>query len=534
MWSRREVNDPLRTASRLAWFADRVSSRVESPLFGASHLSTKDFMTAGAPARPMEAGTSTSPAPTGRPLFFYETFLTPMNVNLFATIKSCLGEPISRERIEAAMLLTRREHPYARTRLADVEGRKTFVEDLDLPLDITEETVDSIYGDETWEERLPEWAALPRALDAGFVSLLVRRSNVPEQKDVLQVLATCNHGGLDAPGIFALFHSFFGHLGNLCAPDAGDVNVMLESVRSRPNLCILGGYPESLAEKPYFQTPPKFLAPPSDPTPPTGVDHPEVPIRAVFSCLTLEETSSLLAACRSHSATVQGALSVATDLACLKFAEGLNLDVGAESPDIKETVTVCSACPCSMRPYHPSPPIATTSDILCGSALLVWANDYSFKDLIWTKVAETSAKIKDAIACQQPLRWWYYLDRAQFDKLPKYTVMTSSVGVNPIQSRYGSLQVLGVAMLGSRYHVPGEKIAASGGIMTHVHTFDGRLHITLSYTAGWLKFSRRSLVRRLISVVAVPQDIIGANGSSDSPRFNGKLYWRSLKWNPVL
>lgn len=395
-----------------------------------------------------------------RPCVFYESFLVPMNVNLFAILRA--PESISTAYIENALRLTREEHPYARSRLSKMgdpgheEGKLAFIEDPELPFDLTEESVDSIGGDESWKERLPAWAGFPRDHTRGFVSILIRRSRKQEEeKGMLQLFATCDHGALDAPGIFALFDSFFKHLGDVCASEGKNMDELMEKVESRANLCIVGDYPSDIASRPYFEMPTDYLKSPKDPSPPAEEEYtPLVPISAVFSSFSQQETAALLAACRAHGATIQGALSVATDLACLKVSSAFDGD---------KSVKVVSSCPCSMRPHHPRPPVATAQDILCGSALLVWSNDYALSDPLWPKVSGSTKKIKEAIASDQGLIWWYLLNNMEFAKLPQQTMMTSSVGVNPIKAQYGPLEVVDVTMLGSRYGAPGEKRGAAGG-----------------------------------------------------------------------
>lgn len=68
------------------------------------------------------------------------------------------------------------------------------------------------------------------------------------------------------------------------------------------------------------------------------------------------------------------------------------------------------------------------------------------------------------------------------NKLPQWSEMSSSIGINPCKNNYGNniLKVNDFKMLGGGYGL--HPITKEGGTMIHVQTFNGKLNAVISYT----------------------------------------------------
>jgi len=136
---------------------------------------------------------------------------------------------------------------------------------------------------------------------------------------------------------------------------------------------------------------------------------------------------------------------------------------------------VLSICPCNMRKYVDPP--ADKSDILLASAGLLWEQILNTTETpLWELVTETTQKVHHEITINGGLRFFHNMATKQ---PMAYSLMSSSIGVNQIQAKYGSkLKVLDVQFMGGTYINYSENV----GMVTHVHTFDNKLHSALTYS----------------------------------------------------
>ena len=72
------------------------------------------------------------------------------------------------------------------------------------------------------------------------------------------------------------------------------------------------------------------------------------------------------------------------------------------------------------------------------------------------------------------LIWWA---KIALGEVHPYSVISSSIRINPIQSNYNQFEVKNVILFSCAYKLPRNV----GGTMVHVHTFNGRLHTTFCY-----------------------------------------------------
>jgi hypothetical protein len=129
-----------------------------------------------------------------------------------------------------------------------------------------------------------------------------------------------------------------------------------------------------------------------------------------------------------------------------------------------------------MRAYV-SPPV-DADDCVCGAASLWWAQELSRDESLWETAATATTEIRRALEEKRGLAWWARVQSMGQRPVFPFTLATSSVGVDPVLPAYGPLRVGEVHMLSGAYRLPP---AARGSATVHAHTFDGRLHVTVSY-----------------------------------------------------
>jgi hypothetical protein len=206
----------------------------------------------------------------------------------------------------------------------------------------------------------------------------------------------------------------------------------------------------------------------------------------VWYGLTAAETDALLAAGRRAGFTVQAALSAAAQLALVHA-------VGATLPQ-----TLLNTAPVNLRPYLPCEPDSCGA----GAAALWWAQPLQAGATLASVAAAARAGMRAELARGAGMGYRYRMVHRQGQQ-PPHASMASSIGVLPLQTRYGPVQLHDVHLLVGMYQ------AASGRalLLSHAITFAGRLRCVVGYAAPAVpeQLARRyaaaqeSILRLLIS-----------------------------------
>ena len=111
---------------------------------------------------------------------------------------------------------------------------------------------------------------------------------------------------------------------------------------------------------------------------------------------------------------------------------------------------------------------------------------------IWDIAIESKALLNDAIKNGHCIEWMNGIngiklkdepdnDETNSTKLPQWSDMASSIGINPCKNEYGLLKVLDYKIIGCAYGL-GNINAPSGNTMIHAQTFNGKLNGSIAYS----------------------------------------------------
>lgn len=344
-----------------------------------------------------------------------------------------------------------------------------------------------------------------------FVSCRADTAETDGKLSVSIIVVLC-HAVSDGPGALRVAGSFMRHLGDcanmsnssLHVPKAqpildlqrrilgadygsslevnntADTFVDLEEVRtallSEDKAILVNGIP--------FLPPEEMQQLPADP----GFGTEPGVIDTVHDFLSAPETESLIARCRSRGATIQGALSLAFLVARIAL---LNL-----------SFPHCAALqiPANCRK------LAAVGDdtCVCGSAG-IWHLANLRGDMKAFPVSKTMTdSVRRAAQGGQQREWLAMLFNSP-GKLPPYSVMESSVGVTPVEEKYGDVTVDELMFFGGALRTG--SIRSVQKTMVHAISFRGRLQLMFNFTSPGvsLQFAESSVraVKAVLYTMAV-------------------------------
>ncbi|PRP86355.1 histone-lysine N-methyltransferase SUV39H2-like [Planoprotostelium fungivorum] len=413
-----------------------------------------------------------------RPLVFYEQFLTSMSIGLYVRVSHQATSDAFPQHLQQSVSAASKKYTYLRTTITSgEEGSLHYVLQDDasndmistsLPLNFPQPPSDS----ELWRHTLLHWVAEPRDHTKSLVYILC----LPNDQE-WDIFFSFNHGGIDAPGAFELVHAILGQ-------SHDDLTALRDST---------------------------------------------LRVSAVFSYMSEDETSALVAECRRRGVTVQAVVSAAGIIAVLSKMKG----------DIKEQLrdgawTIGCQIPVNMR-GRVQPPVDKVESV-AGSAGLCWMQTVD-PSISLSQLSTDIIRTIRTMLSEKPSfmeKWWASLNAKRFDLLPTYTVMTSSVGVSSILPQYPSLKVSEVRMVGSLHRqspLPNVEPPPPNGTlatMTHVHTSLGKLHMTTSYPpwAASEEWAKEFQAAEMLTLRSFARDadicIVKINSNPDSAGINNR------------
>lgn len=433
-----------------------------------------------------------------RPLFLYEKILDSCLVGGYMKLNTLVE--VHPHHVMHALRMAKSEHPFLR--MSFDEGSKHFIERPGdhVSLNVLEQIPVIGSQPETWREKFLEIGRQKMDKTKTLYQATFSKHDSDNGASFSSSLFFfCNHSGTDGPSLLAL-----------CACILKNLNAVLASVRanlpwppmprSRPFCDVLSKIPKDAALLyPPPQLPQEFIPPVSPAEVPTFADEDKYYTRSQFVKLTREDTDRLISHCRRDGYSVQSALSVAAMMATLQHFHGasaarLRLLQGENG----YPATFANQVPANMRSRIPltqsneggvsEPQVEVTlsnEDCVCGSAAVWWVQKVIHSTTLKEAALTAYKGIHTAIEKGEPIGWLERINTGDFANIRPHTVMTSSVGLFP-SYRNGTgedlVEVTDFRFLGS-VEEQSAKTSPGGGIMTHVYTFAGELHITFSYTS---------------------------------------------------
>lgn len=380
-----------------------------------------------------------------------------------------LRGPVTEAAVAAAAGFARARHPALRVGIRTVDGRPEFAAAtaVCVPLEVT--VVESL-SDVDWEGRLMAMVNRPRDLALSpvyleFVTTAGRAAD--DRRDRTHYLfALMNHAAVDAPGLFRIFSSFCEYLGHLVSgtsipkPKPHEFLDLLERVQ---NVTVDVARPEV----------PAFYLPPLLAEKGPCNESCEPVMRGLFAELDSRTTRQLLENCRLHGCTVQGVVSLASMIAVAR----------AQRDRFPLPQLLAVQAPFNMRSLIQPPVLADMCE--CASSALWWTQLLEPDQKLFDVALKATRRLQSLRDDGFGLAWLNWLQNDGF--APPFTVMSSSIGANPIKPHYEKLQVARSHMLGGFY---GVATTNSAPTTTHAHTFCGRLCMTFGYP--WPAISDRT------------------------------------------
>eukprot|EP00803_Ostreobium_quekettii_P002065 evm.model.scf_2908.1 EVM.evm.TU.scf_2908.1 scf_2908:6001-17580(+) len=382
----------------------------------------------------------------------YEAILSTLGVGLFIEVFG----PVTPDAIRSAYRAAAREHPVLRMAIAPKEaGSPEFVDRPELEVPLESEAVADL-GNFDWEDRMHRVVNAPRDHTASPVYM----EHVWEHGSLGGrhfLFAVMNHAAMDGPGIFSVFNAFCRQLGAIVSGNE------LKDPKPRELLDIQARVPE--APNGYARPEvPDNLLPLLPHEAPDGCRD-EQYIHCIYKELDVESTERLLQNCRSHSCTVQGAVTASGMVAAAKAMR-------KEHP-LPQVLGVLA--PMNMR-SQVEPPI-DASDCVSANTTLWWTQSLAADQELFN-VAEIATKsLRERIDEGFGFKWWHWIQAEMWS--PAGSICSTSIGINPIQTQHGDLSVERVHLSTGQYGAKG--IWEETRTIAWVHTFGGRLCMTVGY-----------------------------------------------------
>lgn len=431
-----------------------------------------------------------------RPLFLYEKILDTSLVGSY--MKLITPVELQAHHVVHALRMAKAEHPFLRMSID--EEAKCFVEcpGDDVSLDVLEQLPDIRTQPESWKEKFLEIGR--HKMDKKntlFRATFSKHGSIDSESFSSSLFFFCNHCGTDGPSLLALCMCILKNLNQILVAEKAHLPPP-PLPPSRQFLDILSKVSKDVAAShlpPDF--PQEFVPPVSPERVPTFSDDDKCYVRSQFVKLTEQETENLVSNCRRDGYTVQSALSVAGMMAVLQHTHGASAArVKLLQGNADYTATFLNQVPANMRSRITSQcegdgghvqegVVLSNEDCACCSAAVWWRQELkastSLKEAAMTVYKEMHA----ALDRGDPIGWLARMNAGDFGNIRPYTIMTSSIGVSPpYRNCVGDnlIEVTDFWFLGSAEE-SSAKVSPGGGVMTHAYTFDGKMHMTFSYTS---------------------------------------------------
>lgn len=437
-------------------------------------------------------------SPHSRYLNPYENMLMGANVGVVVFFDA----EITKSDIKEAYKLAREEHPFFRlcVKKNPKNDQNEWVEIDDyksalIPIkftEIDEKEMDSSTDNQVWKQNIINLTAETRELSKSMVYLTLA-SNKAMNKHILY--AAISHAGTDGPGCFSLMESLMYNLGQVLKykkefhfsqciasqlkprckyPFQDIVNDILTMYTKSPDKYKMPKLSEKDKER--------VMAKPGSRISIDEIkssDDQSVKKTKIFGNwieFSKEDTQLILNKCRAHKTTIQGILSCASMVAqAYRLATIDNKDKNI----FPALMTI--ACPCQMS--QRVIPKIDKMECVHGSCAILWNQEIDLEMKLWDIATKCKKELEESFNNGCCFEWLTVLNgkHETIKAPPKDTVMSSTLGINPIQSMYGDGNVIisDVKMMGS---APSDGLPqAHAGDMVHMHTFNGRLNASVTY-----------------------------------------------------
>ena len=396
---------------------------------------------------------------------------------------------ISKCDMRDAFKLARQEHPFLRICIqTDKETQQKQWMDVDpgfIPIEFTQIADEKqMDDDDSWKQNIINLTAEKRDNSKSMIYLTLS-SNKNMNRHVLY--SVISHSATDGPGCFYLIESIMYHLGQVLKYKY--ITNKPEPRSKLPFYDVVGTMLKTYAESPEKYKMPKlsdnFMPKPSSritADEQKASDDPQVRQSKIFSNwieFTQQETKLLLTKARSHNTTIQGILSTASIIARVS-----RYCIDNKDKSIKEIFPslISVTCPCRMN--ERVTPKIDKINCCCASTAICWEQKVDLEMKLWDIATEAKQKLTKSFDDGCTFEWMAVLNgkHKTIKAPPDHTVMSSTLGINPIQEKYGDNQevfVRDVHMMGSAESIimpPG-----ANGDMVHMHTFNGRLKASVTY-----------------------------------------------------